>query len=92
MKLLKSYYQSEPKFNSVYSKNNLPKIKDGWYVINLGEYESTETHWKALYVNGNNRRAFYQYILMFQDIPKEIEKFIGNKNTGTNVYRIQAYD
>ena len=22
-------YQNEPKFNGVYSKNNLPKIKDG---------------------------------------------------------------
>ena len=33
-----------------------------------------------------------QYILIFQDIPKEIEKFIGSKNTVTNVYRIQAYD
>ena len=36
------------------SKNNLPKIKDGAYVINLDEYESTGTHWIALYVNGNN--------------------------------------
>ena len=25
-------------------------------------------------------------------IPKEIRKFIGNKNIITNIYRIQAYD
>ena len=25
-------------------------------------------------------------------IPKEIKKFIGNKNIITNIYRIQAYD
>ena len=25
-------------------------------------------------------------------IPKEIRKFIGNKNVITNIYRIQAYD
>ena len=25
-------------------------------------------------------------------IPKEIRKFIGNKNITTNIYRIQAYD
>ena len=29
------YYQNEAKFNCVYSRNNLPKIKDGAYVINL---------------------------------------------------------
>ena len=28
------YYQNEPKFNGVHSRNNLPKIKDGAYVIN----------------------------------------------------------
>ena len=32
---IQKYYQNEPKFNGVYSRNNLPKIKDGAYVINL---------------------------------------------------------
>ena len=32
-----TYYQNEPKFNSVYSRNNLPKIKDRTYVINLNQ-------------------------------------------------------
>ena len=27
-------YQNEPKFNGVYSRNNLPKIKNGAYVVN----------------------------------------------------------
>ena len=30
------YYQNEPKFNGVYSRNNMSKIKDGAY-INLDE-------------------------------------------------------
>ena len=38
-------------------KNNLPKIKDQAYVINLDEYKSIRTHWIALYLNGNNKRA-----------------------------------
>ena len=50
-------YQIECKFNGVYSRNNLPKIKDGACVINLDKDESIGTHWIALYVNGNNRRA-----------------------------------
>ena len=46
------------KFNGVYSRNNLPKIKDGPYVLNLGELKSTGTHWIALYANGNNIQCF----------------------------------
>ena len=30
-------YQNKPRFNGIYSKNNLPKIKDGVYVINVEE-------------------------------------------------------
>ena len=29
---IQKYYQNEPKFNGVYSRNNLPKIKNGAYV------------------------------------------------------------
>ena len=47
-------YENEPKFNGVYSRNNLSKIKDGAYVINLDQFKSIGTHWMALYVNGNN--------------------------------------
>ena len=35
---IQKYYQNEPKFNGVSSRNDLPKIKDGAYIINLGEY------------------------------------------------------
>ena len=41
---IQKYYQNKPKFNGVYSKNNLPKIKDGTYAINLDEYESIGIH------------------------------------------------
>ena len=58
------YYQIESKLNGVYSRNNLPKTKkDRAYVINLDEYKSIGTHWIALYVNGNNRRASYHVVL-----------------------------
>ena len=39
---MQKYYQNEPKLN-VYSRNNLHKIKDGAYVINLYEYKLVET-------------------------------------------------
>ena len=34
---IKKYYQNEPRFNGVYSRDNPPKIKDGAYIINLDE-------------------------------------------------------
>ena len=45
---IQKYYQNEPRFNGVYSRNNLPKKrKDGAYVINLDEYPDVVTHWIA---------------------------------------------
>ena len=55
--ILKSY-QDEPNFNCVYSRNNLPKIKDWAYVINLDEFKSIGNYWIALYVNGNDITYF----------------------------------
>ena len=48
------YYQNEPRFNGVYSRDNLPKIKDRAYVINLDEYSDIGTHWFPLYVHNND--------------------------------------
>ena len=55
---IQKYYQNEPKLDNVYSRNNLSKIKDGEYIINLDEYESIGTHWIALYVNAENVTYF----------------------------------
>ena len=56
---VQKYYQNKPKFNGVYLRNNLPKIKDGAYVINLHEYKSIWTDWIALYVNNNNNLVYF---------------------------------
>ena len=46
------YYQNEPTFNGVYSRDTLPdKIKDGAHVINLDEHYDIRTYWIALYAN-----------------------------------------
>ena len=42
---IESHYQNEPRFNGVYSRDNLnDKIKDRAYVINLDEYYDIGTH------------------------------------------------
>ena len=55
---------------------NLPKIKDGAYVINLNEFKSIGSHWIAFYVNDNNRSASYDAIYLYsfgvQNILREI--------------------
>ena len=51
---IQRYYQNEPRFNGVFSRNNLPlKIKDGAYVINLDEYADVDTHWIVLVCSKN---------------------------------------
>ena len=63
-------YENNAHQNGVYSRNNLPKAKDGAYVINLDEYKSIGTHWIALYVNGNNAISFDSFGV--EHISKEI--------------------
>ena len=63
------YCQNEPKFNGLYSRNNLPKTKDGAYVINIDEFKSIGTHWMTLYMNGNN--IFYSFEV--EHIPKKFK-------------------
>ena len=76
--------------NNSSSNNNNNNIKNGAYVIDLDEYGDIGTHWVALYVN--NKTIIYFDSFGVQHIPKEIMKFIGNKNMITNIFRIQAYD
>ena len=96
---ISEYYKNEPRFNGVYSRNNLPnKIKKGTYVINLDEYENTGTQWVSLYVKPKYTVYFDSFGV--EHIPKEINKFIRSKELGhairndikSNIFRIQAYD
>ena len=95
---IQKYYQNdaqrssknETRFNGVYSRDNLPKIRDGAYVINLDEFSDIGTHWIAFYVLNNN--VTYSDGFGVEHIPKEIKTFIGNKNIKTKTFGIQAYD
>ena len=99
---IQEYYQNEPRFNGVFTRDNLPNnsnnnnnnnnnnIKNGAYVINLDEYHDIGTDWVALYVN--NKIVTYFDSFGVEHIPKEIMKFIVRKKIITNIYRIQAYD
>ena len=64
----------------------LKTIKNGAYVINLGEYADVGTHWIALYVKNNEVINFDSFGV--EHIPKEIQKCVGHKNTKTNMFRM----
>ena len=82
---IQEYYQNEPRFNGVFSRDNLPDtIKNDAYVINLDEYHHIGTHWVALYVN--NKIVTYFDSFGIEHIPKEITKFINRKKMITNIY------
>ena len=83
-------YQNEPRFNGVYSRDNLPKLKDGAYIINPDEYCDIGTHWVAFY--GNNNDVTYSDSFGVEHIPKDIKEFVKNKNIKTNIFRIPAND
>ena len=88
---IQKYQQNEPKFNGVFSRDNLPnKIKDGAYIINLDEYSDIGTPWISLYVKNYDFTYFDSFGV--EHIPKEIKKFIDSKNVISNICRIQAYD
>ena len=84
---IEANYQNEPRFNGVYSRDNLSKtIKNEANVSNLDEYSDIGTHWIALHVN--NKTATYFDSFGVEHIPKEIN----NKSIIATIFRIQAHD
>ena len=86
---IQKYYQKEPRFNGVYSRNNLPKKNKGWDIlINLDEYIDVGTHWIALFC----RRTEIVYFISFgvEHVPEEISEFTGNKHIKANILWVQA--
>ena len=92
---IQRYYQNEPKFNGVCSRDILTnKIKDKTYVINLGEYAGIGIHWITLYANNNAITYFDSFRAEY--IRKKVKGFIEGplkrSMTLANNFRIQTYD
>ena len=86
---IQKYYKNEPRFNGIFSRNNLPKkFKYGAYVRNLDEYADVDTYWIAIFCNRNEIVYFDSFGV--KHIPEEIKKFIRNKNIKANIFRVQA--
>ena len=82
--------ENEPKFNPVYLRNNLYKIKNSTYVINFDERKSIGTRWVTLHVN--DKIVTYFVSLGVEHTSKYIKDLIGIKNIATIIYRTQAFN
>ena len=86
---IQKYYENEPRFNGVFSRDNLPKtIKNGTYVINLDEYADVGTHWIALFVKKTEIIYFDSFGV--EQVSEEIKEFVGIKKIKANIFRVQA--
>ena len=79
---IQKYNQNEPRFNGVYSRDNLQKIKNGAYIINVDESSDIGTDWVPLYMKNNDVTYFDSFGV--EHIPKEIKTFISNNNIKKN--------
>ena len=69
---IQKYYQNQPRFNVVYSRDNLSdEIKDGAYIINLDKYSDIGTHRVSLYVQNNYVTYFDSFGI--EHIPKKLK-------------------
>ena len=72
---MQTCYENEPRFNGVYSRNNLPKkTKGGAYVINLDEYADVGTHWIALFCNRSEIVSIVLVMNIFRNRLKNLSR------------------
>ena len=72
------------------SRVNLPRIKDGVYVINLDGKQSKGMHWVLLFIGRNMAVYFDSFGIEYS--PQEILSKIKDKLVTDNIFRIQSDD
>ena len=45
-----NYFSNEPRFNGIFSRNNLPKIKDRVYVINMDDKNNKGSEYTLAFI------------------------------------------
>ena len=84
------YFSYEPRFDGVFSRNNLLTIKDGAYVINLDYQKSKGTPWVSLFINRNIVVYFDSFGIEY--ILQEVLNKIKDKSTTHNIFRTEDKD
>ena len=60
------------------------------YILEITGTQNAGTHWITLFVKSNEAIYFDRFGI--EHIPSEINKYIGNINIKSNIFRLQAYD
>ena len=81
-----NHFKYEPRFNGVSSRNKLPRIKDGAYVLNVDDKNSKETHSVSLFIHKNTAVYFDSFGIEY--IPQEVLNKIKDKSITQNIFRI----
>ena len=88
MKKVSKYYENGCRFNGVFSRNNLPGIKDEAYVINLDDKKKKKWgNTLGFIISWQKYRLIDCFAIEF--ISQEILKKIKNKWINDNIFRIQ---
>ena len=80
---IQKYQKNEPRYNGVFSRNNLPKynsikkIKDGADIINLDEYANVGTNWIALFCK-KKMKLFISIVLVLNIFLKKLKNLLKN--------------
>ena len=84
-----NYFNDEPRFNGVFSRNNLPRIKDGAHVTNLDDEKSKVTQWFSLF-SDINTAVFVDFFEAEYTPQKALNKIrLIRKSITLNIFRIQ---
>ena len=81
-----NYFNNEPVFNGVFSRNSLPRT-DRAYVINFDDKNSKGTHWDSLFIHKNVTIYFDSFGIEY--IPQEVLNKIRDKSITHSIFRIQ---
>ena len=82
---MQKYHKDEPRFNGLYSRDNLPKRnKDEAYIITFDEYANVGTHWIVLYCT--EIKVIYFSNFGVEHVTEKIKEFTGHKNIKTNIF------
>ena len=81
------YFKYEPRFNCVFSRNNLPGIKDRVYIASLGDKNSKGKHWVSLFIDKYTTVYFDSFGIKY--VPLVVLNKIKDKSLTHNIFRIQ---
>ena len=84
-----SYYKNNTKFAGVFSRDNIPTLKDKFYIINLDDQQGPGTHWVIVFNVGESCIYFDSFgVSPAEEILHKMRQ--SKKSVVGNIYRIQG--